>query len=306
MSQNFFKKYSYIPFRLLPLIALLLFASNVFSPQIGFILTFFLPLIVITYLNGRDRDKKSDVYNLVALAIAAFYSPIIAFYFILIVAIPALLLYYDTIAGKKLYPVIISGIPIFIVTVVALLALPEYRQLLHDAIVQNIDAISKQIQQNNVPLEERGYIAYIANNKEKIAQLGIFLLPCLSYSYTSLLSFVSRNFAYKFRNLPIKLFKVPDILIIPFLVGGFLILTETTTLKMISYNSIVIFSTLFFFQGLDLVNFFMQKFNIFVFVRLLVYIIIFSEPFMLAAVALFGLFDNWFHFDEMRLKKDKK
>lgn len=291
---------------LFPIIALLLFATNLFFPQVGFIITFFIPLLVVVYLTGKTRNRKSDIYNFTALLIALLYKPIVALSFILIVLAPSFFLYFYTVKKKKIYPVITSGLPAFIVTLALLSLIPEYRQLLQDAIINNIDMVTTQMSQNSMPLENKGYIAYISNNKESIAQFMIMLIPCLSYSYVALLTYISRGFAYRISNLPISLFKVPDVLIIPFIIGGFFIVGSSPMSKFIAYNTLVIFGTLFFFQGLDLINFFMMKFRVFIFLRFLFYIIIFSEPFLLIFVAIFGLFDNWFHFDEMRLKKDKK
>jgi len=291
---------------LFPIIALLLFTTNLFFPQVGFIITFFIPLLVIVYLTGKTRNRKSDIYSFTALLMALLYKPIVAISFILIVLAPSFFLYFYTVKKKKIYPVISSGLPAFIVTLALLSLVPEYRQLLQDAIINNIDMVATQMSQNNIPLENKGYIAYISNNKESIAQIMIMLLPCLSYSYVALLTYISRGFAYRISNLPISLFKVPDVLIIPFIIGGFFIVGSSPMSKFIAYNTLVIFGTLFFFQGLDLINFFMMKYRIFIFLRFLFYIIIFSEPFLLIFVAIFGLFDNWFHFDEMSLKKDKK
>jgi uncharacterized protein YybS (DUF2232 family) len=287
-----------------PIISLLLFTTNLFFPQVGFIVTFFIPLLVITYLTGKTRNKKSDIYSIVALLIALFYKPIVGVSFILIVLAPSFFLYFNTVKEKKIYPVITSGLPAFLVTLASLSLIPEYRELLQEAIINNINMVANQMSQNDIPLEDKGYIAYISNNKESIAEFMVMLLPCLSYSYVALLTYISRSFAYRIKNIPVKLFKVPDVLIIPFIIGGFFIIGSSPISKIIAYNTLIIFGSLFFFQGLDLVNFFMIKFNVFVFLRLLFYIVIFSEPFMLIFVALFGLFDNWFHFDKITFKKD--
>lgn len=288
-----------------PILSILLFTTNLFFPQVGFIITFFIPLLIITYLNNDKRDKRSDLYNSFALILTVFYNPFFAFYFVLIVLAPSVLLYIHTINEKNLYPVITSGVPVLFFTVLALITFPEYKEQLQQAIINNIDNISQQVASQDIPLEERGYVSYISNNKNYIANMMIMLLPSVSYLYVALLGYISRSYAYRMRGLPLTLFKVPDVLIIPFIIGGFFILGSSDIANAIANNTLIAFAALFFFQGLDLVNFFMNKFNFYIFIRLLFFIIIFSEPFMLIFVAIFGLFDNWFHFEKIKFNKDK-
>ncbi|MCL4428238.1 MAG: YybS family protein [Deltaproteobacteria bacterium] len=92
------------------------------------------------------------------------------------------------------------------------------------------------------------------------------------------------------------LFLILGILISVFSIGIF---------KYIGYNIILLSSSVYLVQGLTILSFFFNKFNVNIFLRILGYGIIFilSNP-IIILVIMTGIFDMWFNFRKIETKKE--
>jgi uncharacterized protein YybS (DUF2232 family) len=98
--------------------------------------------------------------------------------------------------------------------------------------------------------------------------------------------------------------KIPDKMVWFVIASGALILIPVEGFKIAGLNLILVFLFIYFFQGLSIIHFFFQKKNISRFLRIIFYIMIFIQHFLLLAVVVLGFFDLWVDF--RKLKKEVK
>jgi hypothetical protein len=132
-------------------------------------------------------------------------------------------------------------------------------------------------------------------NDSKLKML-INLIPSIASGYAILITYITAKLMYKIEKRECY-FKVPDYYLPVFISTGFLIIFHNSILKLIGINSLVIFGILFFLQGLDIVNYLMNRhMNKKNFFRIIIYVIILSQLLFIILITLIGIFDNWFNF----------
>lgn len=277
------------------------FLTNVISPQLGFVLTFVSPFFFVNYLNSPDRLKNTDIIAVIAVLSTAIYSPLVPIYFGLIVATPSILILLHHKGKFHTNPLVAAPIPLLTVTTLILVFFTGYKSDLINTLVQNIEMVTSAISPDILLTEQGAKLVYIKNNAQHIATTIVHLLPGTSFAYVALVTFSTNRYFYKKNKLEPSPFKVPDKLFIPLIAGGFLILIDGATSQIIAYNTLIVFASLFFMQGLEVLNSLFQRYNISVFLRMIVYILLFSEPFIMLALCAVGLADNWIDFNK-RLK----
>lgn len=91
-------------------------------------------------------------------------------------------------------------------------------------------------------------------------------------------------------------FKNPDLLIWIPIVSGFLLLLPESLLTTPALNILLIAGLLYFFQGMAVISALCTKHSVPSFVRILLYLLLVVQPYLLAVVACTGLFDLWIDF----------
>lgn len=149
----------------------------------------------------------------------------------------------------------------------------------------------------------------------KLFKVIFFLLPSiiitfswigLWVSYTILKKFLKKDkilFFKKEENL--SLWKTSDYFIL-FLIAGIIIsIFSIGIYKFIGYNIILLSSSVYLIQGLTIISFFLNKFSLNIFLKILVYgiIFIFANPIMIFVV-MAGVFDMWFNFRTIKNNKN--
>lgn len=278
----------------LPLfISYALFLTNVISPQLGFVVTFLSPIFLIHYLKGEFRTKNSDIISAIAVLSTAVYDPLIPMYFVLIVVVPTVLikLHYDN--RLQFDAIVASGIPLLIGSTLLLFFLPEYRNTLIENIINYLELVTKNISPDFLLSDQGSKLVFLKNNSTLIATMIVHLLPGMSYAYVTLIAFSTNRFYFKKYEMTPLIFNLPDRLFPALLFGGFFIIIQGNWAQTISFNTLIIFAALFFVQGLEVLNSLLNKYKLSIFVRMIVYILIFSEPPVMIVVCLVGLADNW-------------
>jgi hypothetical protein len=293
---------------LIPLIiSFSFFLTNVISPQIGFILTFMSPIFLVHYLNNRDRIKNTDLISIVAIIASAAYSPLLPVYYLLLVFIPTVLihLYYQN--KIKINPLIFAPLPLFLFSTFVLIFFNDYKQELINMIIKNIKIVTDSISPDLLLTEQGSKLVYLKNNSKQIATTIVHLLPATSFAYVALIAFSTNRFYYNKYKLKPLVYKVPDILFIPLVIGGFMILIKTNTTQWIAYNTLIIYVAMFFMQGLEVINVLFIRYKIAIFLRMIIYIVLFSEPTVMLILSAVGLSDNWLNFTKkLQAKIDEK
>ena len=290
---------------LLPLSSYLLFLSILFIPLIGCLIALYSPILLINYLLNPLREKRNDILFLLFLA-ATLLIPFIGFYsnlfYIFFVIIPSISIYNEILNYKSKKDssqssfnkaIIYSPLPFLILAIISIILLQEARLELINYISTGIESL--KLEADLLANKEFAYMMYIINNSKKIATTMVYLLPGMSYAY--IISMLYLTCKYFFRKLQIKLyFKMPEYLMILFVCCGFLVLSSNTAAKYISFNTIIIFSTIFFLQGIDIINYFLKKIKSSNFIRFITYFLILTQLPITIIVSFLGLIDNWFKF----------
>ncbi|MCB4203708.1 YybS family protein [Deferribacterales bacterium Es71-Z0220] len=287
------------------LIAVALFSTNIFFPQFGFILTFFSPILILKYLMDDRVTVKEHVGALILTCSLAFFSIFFFVYFLLLCVYPAFIV--NLILNKKnntkIDVVAIGALPMFVFALITIFFLDEYRTAIIEYMAKYIDIVTENYKNQGGNFESNSYLQYLKTNRDTIAYTIVHLMPSLSFVYSVLLTVMCRKYYFRRLSLPEVRYRVNDKLIVFLIVGGFFILSKDFSYKLVSYNTLIIFTALFFFQGLDILNFYFLKWKLSYFLKLILYILIFSEPHMIIIVAVLGLFDNWFDMTKISFKR---
>jgi uncharacterized protein YybS (DUF2232 family) len=154
-------------------------------------------------------------------------------------------------------------------------------------------------------------IAILRERAPEIAEMMIELLPAAAFVSLGLI--VLFNLVLLCRRFPekrggwvalasLREWKAPEFLVWGLIVSGFaMFIPGFEPIKTVAANLLVVFGACYFFQGLAIIAFYLNKNNVPRFVRAVVYLfIVFQQVFTLLIVGL-GLFDLWVDF--RRLKK---
>ncbi len=285
----------------------LFFLTNFISPQIGFVLTFLSPVFLLNYLNSQDRTKKTDLISIGLLGLSVLISPLIPLYYVLIVIIPTYLVVSVYKERININFVIFSALPLFILSIFILTTFKSYTQELINMIATQLKQVTANISPEFLLSEKGSKLQYIKNNYNTIAQAVVYLIPSLSFSFNALIAFTTSRFyarKYKVKYIP---YRTPEKLIAILIVGGFLIIFKNPASQLIATNTLIIFTALFFIQGFEVITLLFVKYRVSVFIKMILYVLIFSEPPVLILISLLGLADNWLVFSKrIKINNEEK
>jgi uncharacterized protein YybS (DUF2232 family) len=91
-------------------------------------------------------------------------------------------------------------------------------------------------------------------------------------------------------------FKNPDLLVWIFIATGSILLLPKSIITTPALNILLIIALLYFFQGMAVISALIKKHSVPAFMRILFYVMLIIQPYLLAIVASIGLFDLWVDF----------
>lgn len=101
------------------------------------------------------------------------------------------------------------------------------------------------------------------------------------------------------------MWKAPEFMVWVLIVAGFLKLLSISTLDFAAINVLIIVSVIYIINGLSIVLFFFNKYNVPVFARFVIYLIFILQLIpMVIILALMGLFDQWIDFRKINNKAE--
>jgi hypothetical protein len=96
--------------------------------------------------------------------------------------------------------------------------------------------------------------------------------------------------------LDLKAWRTPDWVVALFILAGVCTLLAHPVLQTLGYNVLIVVSIGYFFQGLSIVAYYFNIYHWTPLLRLVIYLLILSQFYIMIMVALCGLFDTWFYF----------
>jgi len=107
-------------------------------------------------------------------------------------------------------------------------------------------------------------------------------------------------------NIRLDLWSAPEWLIWCLIVFGFGIFLGDGWIISLFLNGIIIISLVYFFNGMSIILFYLNKYNISSVARVIVFMLIGIQQLLMALIALAGIFDQWFDFRKLKRKIDIK
>ena len=99
---------------------------------------------------------------------------------------------------------------------------------------------------------------------------------------------------------PADRWQAPEKLIWAVIAAGFGSLLASGTMQMAAINVLFVLSAVYFFQGLSIGFYYLNKYRVPLLIRAVLYLLILFQQFLMLLLALVGLFDQWLDFRRLR------
>jgi len=300
----------------IPLLSSLFFLAIFFLPGIGLGLNFFAPLPLIYYFFRFGRKQWHIATLTSAAVIVIFLGFRMGMFYLLTYCFMALLIA-ELILRKETAQKIISLaaiIPllatVFFFIISAPLPLSElYAQLI--AVAQNFLSQTATAYKDAGLADEQ--VQMLLRNMDEIAKWVVHLMPAtmaVGYFLLAYGNFLGYRRLWsrllslpKPDPLPVKLWSPPEKLVFVLIIALAAILPGREPWNVIGANLLIVTVAIYVAGGASITEFFLEKFRVPLFLRLVIYMLVIIQPFFLSMVAGFGLFDLWFDFRKIRAGK---
>ncbi len=105
--------------------------------------------------------------------------------------------------------------------------------------------------------------------------------------------------------IPMDRWQAPDVLIWAVIVSGFALFLPLQGIKLVAVNILIVMATIYFFHGLSIILFFLNKYHIPSWIRIGIYFLIIIQQVFLAGLIFAGLFDQWIDFRKIHRRANK-
>lgn len=261
-------------------------------------LLFLSPLMLLAYFENLDRKKKTDIISLAVFVVSIVVDPLRSLYFIPMVLLPVLILAAarHKAPNKAYIAPLVAPLPFVAIISAMMIFSSDMRDMINKSMLDFIAAMTAPLEGTADKFGDMGILSVMLADKILAAEYLTFLLPCITFGVISVFTFVIDRIRPKFEadKLLRRDFRLPDFFVWILIAGGFLILINDRYIKFFSINIILIFGMLYFFQGVQMISVLFDKIRIGGIFRSLIYVFLFTEPPVMAVLALLGLFSIWF------------
>ncbi|MGE4496592.1 MAG: DUF2232 domain-containing protein [Deferribacterales bacterium] len=280
----------------LPAASIALFAAILFFPTFGGLFIPFSPLLLLLYLTDPAREKRSDILFLVLTGSCAAYEPYFTAYYAVTVIFTAFMIYrWQNRPESGWLPVAAAPIPAFILSSVLVFFVESVRA----SLTENVTSVLKILVEAAKKAPDTGAAAYAAiveKNMDMAALSLVLIFPGMIFLTSVLVAYFTKTFFYKIKKCEHEVFRLPDNLVWVMLAGLAFFFTGDLYLRSAAFNTLLVFGGLYLIQGFEVLRHWVHRFKLAGIFKAIIYIIIFSEPPLMLALALVGLFSIWFNF----------
>jgi uncharacterized protein YybS (DUF2232 family) len=184
--------------------------------------------------------------------------------------------------------------------------------VISDYIGKNIELTISLYKEMGMPDDS---IRMIVEAREEIRQTLIRIVPALFAAgilFIGWMNFLVARMMLRRKNIqvlsgePLNVWKAPEKMVWG-IIGAFaMLLMPSTGLKIIGINGLIIFMTLYFFQGIAVVSFYLEKKKIPVPLRVLFYGLIGIQQILTLMVVGLGIFDVWINFRRIGINNNNE
>lgn len=267
-----------------------------------------LPLLVFSYLRlyGKNRGKKYLLYGgLLACAAGLIFHIVEELFFSLTLVPVGFILAESVDNGDAIHLAGIKGSVTLaaswlLVTIILTFGMEQHPySLLLESLSQGMDeAIGYYKTSSSVPAETIYLLEQtFAQIKVLIPKVMPGILTCLTLLVTWFTMVAGNRLLYKKTGSgpwpEYRFWKLPERLIWAPIVSGVLVLLPMEPGRTIGMNILMVSGLLYCFQGLAIMGFYFYKWSVPVFVRALIYAILFFQSFGAVFLAVLGVIDVW-------------
>ncbi|MCP4665561.1 MAG: DUF2232 domain-containing protein [Deltaproteobacteria bacterium] len=115
--------------------------------------------------------------------------------------------------------------------------------------------------------------------------------------------FRMKNLAYP-EFVPLDRWQSPDRLIWVVIASGFALFLPSRGITLVAVNALIVMMAIYFFHGLSITLFFLNKYRVPSVIRVAVYLLVVIQQLFAVVLALAGLFDQWADFRKIHRRSD--
>ena len=291
------------------------FLGSIFLPVIGVLISIFTPLPIIIYYYQYGRKVA---LQLIVITTAVVTTVILA------LKIPSLFLYLmqllllGFICGELLSNnfnipkiIIVACIAALLLNAVTLYMFGSQRKIgivdtLEKAIRKNFEHSVEQYRDRGVTEEQ---LKWLSESLDTMIPWLAKLFPAIITVATAIIIWlnliIAKHFLFlRLRQIPpplqdLILWKTPDYLVWIPIAAGFGAILPTGSIKIVSYNVLLVMGAVYFFQGLAIIAYYFETRKTPRSIRFLAYFFIFFQQILTIVVSILGFMDVWANFRKL-------
>ena len=286
----------------------LLFSASLAVPIIGFVSAFIAPApLIIARLKGSTMAAGIAAL-LAALLIALLFSPPIGAWYaaqcgIIGLVVPELLLkghsQSRTILWSSCSALVLMAVLVIIFTVTS----GKNPQLFVQKEIQDALGQASKLYEQQSRLSPQD-LEIVKQGLQNIGQVMIRTYPALATINLGLISAVTvllfGRFATRmslgFTSGSFSDYRVPELLVWPFIIAGFALLAPMPTVTTPALNVVTVLAVLYFMQGLAVLITFCNRTAMASILKTILAILLLTQPYLTVIVTITGIFDYWGEF----------
>lgn len=297
----------------------LLFGLSFYLPFLGFILSFLLPLPIMFYRLKLGRENAGFVVA-GTLLIAIFFLGSFSFDFfffaqLLILGFALGELFEQGLSAEK---TILYACGVFwasaagVLILVSLASGIRITEMVSNLVRNNLELSLVFYEQMGAPQEQ---IEMLQSSLDLVQKalirliLGVITAGVLFIAWCNLLLArpVLSAANIKFPDFGrLNTWKAPEQLVWGVIACGFMLMLPIEGIKISAVNGLMVFMTIYFFQGIAITSYFFEKKDIPPIIRIIFYSFIGMQIFLLMLVTVIGFFDMWLDFRKLATEKNEQ
>jgi uncharacterized protein YybS (DUF2232 family) len=288
-------------------LTLALFLAYVTFPLFGMLPGFFAPLPCLFFTCKRGALAGTAIVVACAAALSALGDPAVPLLYLLQSGVLALVLGAVYRQGKGVARSLTYAVSVDFVLILGLaIGYGLFQGVdLYAIVLKGIDAsivqTAKFYEQQGIKGDELQFF------KQGMQQGGAFIartFPALLLVSLGTIAGLNLQLLFRFSGklpgLPLpglfRTFKNPEPLVWVLILAGFAMLVPSRPVETVALNVLIVIGSMYLLQGLAVVQHFFNRFAVPRFMRVIIYLFLTLQPYLLLAVACVGVFDIWGNF----------
>ena len=290
-------------------ITVFIYAISLHLPLIGIFFALFLPLPILIYRIKLGRNAGGIIVVLSSAAMIALVGPFTMdiVFFIELLVIGFMLSEFAEMNLSVEKTILYASLAVLATSGVGMLLFSSFNKIGITALLS--DHILKSLKLTVAIYEHMGVsqqaLNDLSNSLERIQYVLVRIVPALAIGSTLFIAWanllmarpilLSRKLFYP--NLgALNRWKAPEALVWGVICSGILLLIPEKGIKMIGLNGLIVFMTIYFFEGIAIVSFYFEKKKLPKIFRIGLYSIIALQQIVCLLVIGIGFFDTWLNF----------